>query len=94
MCTQVARTGEWGTGSALLGEAVHKAFLRDTLQVPQSTTVVLMTSEVGAKPLAHAWPEKLIGWWNRMASRKDGDTVQQAVCESTRRAAGRRLARQ
>jgi hypothetical protein len=56
----------WGTGSALLGESVHKAFLRDTLQVSQSTTTVLMMSEVGTKPLAHAWAKQLIGWWNRM----------------------------
>jgi hypothetical protein len=83
----------WGTGSALLGESVHKAFLRDTLQVPQSTTTVLMMSEVGTKPLAHAWAKQLIGWWNRMVSRKDGDMVKEALRESVRRAVGGRLAR-
>jgi hypothetical protein len=85
----------WGTGSALLGESVHKAFLRDTLQVPQSTTctVVLMMSEVGARPLAQAWANQLIGWWNRIVSRKDGDMVKEALRESVRRAVGGRLAR-
>ncbi len=45
---------EWGTDRALLGESVQKAFVRGTLQVPLSTTVVLMKSEVGTKPLVHA----------------------------------------
>lgn len=78
----------WGVGSALLGEAVHKAFLRDTLQVPLSTTIVMMMSEVGATPLLHAWAKQLVGWWNRMVSRRDGDMVKEALRESLRLAEG------
>jgi hypothetical protein len=44
----------WGTGSKLLGERVNKAFLRDTLQVPQSTCIARMMSELGAVPLIHS----------------------------------------
>ena len=71
----------WGVGRALPGESVHKAFLRDTLQVPQSATVVMMMSEVGATPLLHAWAKQLLGWWNRMVSRRDGDMVKEALRE-------------
>ena len=78
----------WGVGRALPGESVHKAFLRDTLQVPQSATVVMMMSEVGAKPLLHAWAKQLLGWWNRMVSRRDGDMVKEALRESVRLAEG------
>jgi hypothetical protein len=63
------QTCAWGAGNALLGESVQKAFLRDSLRVSQSATVVLMMNEVGNRPLAHAWAKQLVRWWDRMVSR-------------------------
>jgi hypothetical protein len=83
-----SQANAWGTGSALHGESVHKAFLRDTLQLPQSATLVMMMSEVGAKPMAHAWAKQMVGWWNRMVSRRDGDLVKESLRESVRLAEG------
>jgi uncharacterized membrane protein YedE/YeeE len=56
----ITQASAWGVGSALIGKSVHTAFLRDTLQVPQSATVVIMMSEVGATPLLHAWAKQLV----------------------------------
>ncbi len=79
----------WGVGSKLLGENVHKAFLRDTLQVPKSACVILMMTEVGAVPLMHAWAKQMAGWWNRMVARRDGDMVKEALRDSIDIACGR-----
>jgi hypothetical protein len=53
-----------GTDNKLLGERVHKAFLRDTLQVPatMATCTAMLMSEVGAVPLAHIWAQQMTGW--------------------------------
>jgi hypothetical protein len=61
---------------------------------PPGPTVILMMSEVGARPLAHAWAKQPIEWWNRMVSRKNGDMVKEALRESVCRAVGGRLAKQ
>jgi hypothetical protein len=79
----------WGMGSKLLGENVHKTFLRDTLQVPKSACIVLMMSEVGAAPMMHGWAKQMAGWWNRMVARRDGDMVKEALRDSMDIACGR-----
>ena len=78
----------WGMGSKLLGEKAHKAFLRDTLQVPQSACTAMVMSEVGASPMLHAWARQMAGWWNRMVIRRDGDMVKEALRDSMRHARG------
>jgi hypothetical protein len=76
----------WGMGTGrkavAKGEAVHKTFLRDTLQVPRSTSIAMMMSEVGTSPLMHAWARQMLGWWNRMVARRDGDIVKESLRES------------
>jgi hypothetical protein len=74
------KTKGWGSNG--VQEDLHKAFLRQCLMVPKSTTLGPMMHETNRIPIMHGWCKQVLGWWNKIVARPDNDIVKLALRDS------------
>jgi hypothetical protein len=70
----------WGASHPV--EDLQTSFLRQSFQVPKSTTIAMMMNEARRTPLMHAWFEQTVTWWNKVVKRPDDDLVKCALRDS------------
>ena len=63
-------------------EVLHNSFMRQAMQVRNSTPVPILLSELGRQPVSWFWLRQCVKFWNRTVARPDGDLTKVCLHEN------------
>ena len=81
----------WAAAPAPFVFTSHLRILRELAALPTSVSTDMLHHELGQRPLSHGWWQRLVRFWNSLASLPDANMYKQVALDSCRDAIARNV---